>query len=662
MTTATSRRSSSEGTRETQRMKEMAGHTGISRPAVVVEASFVRILRHRSRARFKASPRGRPARACGDADERVPGGWGAVSERAPARRRDRVPRARGALARARRFPAPPPPLPRRRLASPDADPASIRPPPRPRAARLLLPAGPRDGGRRGSARAGGGVRVRVRRRHRRLLQGGEHGPGGRHALAGARRTNARARSDRRALADRVVLPPHVSRAHHRPPLPPPYLDPSRAPQTPRPRAELFCNLCAYNVARGSKHCRACDKCVLHFDHHCKWLNNCVGSKNYHSFFLLVSTVLFQVLAQMAAGAYLLRWALVDKADASASLADVDRFPLRASVNHQEFVVFLVAYLFAGVCLGYLVGDLFVFHLVLMRRGITTFDYITSQREKKAEEGSSSRDGGGGGGSEEEDEFDDQSFSDATAAKGGAVCADCRGVASRRVNPGEDGRVDRRKRRSSGARVGLSCWALAFADVEAARRGGGASRRGDGRDGRAAGVQPGSGDRTARGLIGSAGPGVMGTGAVASRARGTWRSGIAAAAAAGAAAAENRAPSSRARTRVENDGTAALPAPGRAARGPQTPRPHPSGVSVEAGVVGGLSSGGWVGSSKVLREGRLEMCRGRRSSIGPAPADDDQTPRARSSPANHDAPARARANPIADIAHACAHTRARARRG
>ena len=84
------------------------------------------------------------------------------------------------------------------------------------------------------------------------------------------------------------------------------LDPSRAPQTPRPRAELFCNLCAYNVARGSKHCRACDKCVLHFDHHCKWLNNCVGSKNYHSFFLLVSTVLFQVLAQMAAGAYQLQ--------------------------------------------------------------------------------------------------------------------------------------------------------------------------------------------------------------------------------------------------------------------------------------------------------------------------------------------------------------------
>ena len=271
---------------------------------------------------------------------------------------------------------------------------------------------------------------------------------------------------------------------------------------------------------------------------------------------------------MAAGAYLLRWALVDKADASASLADVDRFPLRASVNHQEFVVFLVAYLFAGVCLGYLVGDLFVFHLVLMRRGITTFDYITSQREKKAEEGSSSRDGGGGGGSEEEeDELDDQSSSDATAAKGGAVCAECRGVASRRVNPGEDGRVDRRKRRSSGARVGLSCWALAFADVEKPPAAG-AARLGEETD---------ADDRAAKGFnrfrrpdgagvdrVGGTGGDGDGAGRVA-RARDVevgYRGGGGGGGGAGAAAAENRAPSSEvARTRVGSDGTAALPAPG-----------------------------------------------------------------------------------------------------
>ena len=350
MTTATSRRSSSEGTRETQRMKEN-GRTYRYFSACSCRRSVVR-TNPSSSAPARGSKRLRAAVPRARAGMRTTGsgGWGAVSERAPARRRDRVPRARGALARARRFPAPPPPLPRRRLASPDADPASIRPPPRPRAAPdfyfLQAP-----------AMEDGVVRLALEVAYAcvcgvvtaAFYKAASTDPADDTRACRCATNNARARSDRRALADRVPPSPRLARSSPPPsPLPRP-LPPRRRP--PASRGRLFCNLCAYNVARGSKHCRACDKCVLHFDHHCKWLNNCVGSKNYHSFFLLVSTVLFQVLAQMAAGAYLLRWALVDKADASASLADVDRFPLRASVNHQEFVVFLVAYLFAGVCLG-----------------------------------------------------------------------------------------------------------------------------------------------------------------------------------------------------------------------------------------------------------------------------------------------------------------------
>ena len=49
-----------------------------------------------------------------------------------------------------------------------------------------------------------------------------------------------------------------------------------APETGGDAATFFCDMCARDVRRGSKHCRACDKCVAHFDHHCKWLNNCVG--------------------------------------------------------------------------------------------------------------------------------------------------------------------------------------------------------------------------------------------------------------------------------------------------------------------------------------------------------------------------------------------------
>ena len=76
-----------------------------------------------------------------------------------------------------------------------------------------------------------------------------------------------------------------------------------APETGEDAATFFCDMCARDVRRGSKHCRACDKCVAHFDHHCVWLNNCVGARNYHSFLALVAVVFAQVLFQMALGAY-----------------------------------------------------------------------------------------------------------------------------------------------------------------------------------------------------------------------------------------------------------------------------------------------------------------------------------------------------------------------
>ena len=149
-------------------------------------------------------------------------------------------------------------------------------------------------------------------------------------------------------------------------------------------ATFFCDMCARDVRRGSKHCRACDKCVAHFDHHCVWLNNCVGARNYHSFLALVALVLAQVLFQMAAGAYQLRWSLAEKTEANAILRSPSRFPL-APLTQQEFVACLIFLLFACACAAYLVGDLLGFHCVLIRRGLTTLDYILSQQARAADE-------------------------------------------------------------------------------------------------------------------------------------------------------------------------------------------------------------------------------------------------------------------------------------
>ena len=144
-----------------------------------------------------------------------------------------------------------------------------------------------------------------------------------------------------------------------------------------PEASLFCQMCDRNVRAGSKHCRTCDKCVEHFDHHCNWLNNCVGSRNYRSFFVLVTVVLVQVCGQLCAGAWLLAWVVKNPRGADALLDDTGRFP--SHLTRQEYQWCLYCYLLLCLCLGYLVGDLFAFHILLMRRGITTYDYIVQQR-------------------------------------------------------------------------------------------------------------------------------------------------------------------------------------------------------------------------------------------------------------------------------------------
>ena len=217
-------------------------------------------------------------------------------------------------------------------------------------------------------------------------------------------------------------------------------------------AGLFCQLCDRNVHAGSKHRRACDKCVAHFDHHRKWLNNCVGARNYHSFFALVATVLWQVLGQLCAGAWLLAWVSRNPARADALLDDDARFP--SHLTRLEFQAALAAYLLLCVCLGYLVGDLFAFHVLLIRRGMTTYEYIVSRRgggRRRRARGGGTRRGWW------------SRRADWKVAKGGDVLR-CGWCAGNRVGVGDEDDGDatgggtRRKRK----RVAVSCVGLLFA--------------------------------------------------------------------------------------------------------------------------------------------------------------------------------------------------------
>ncbi|EPS72832.1 hypothetical protein M569_01926, partial [Genlisea aurea] len=142
-----------------------------------------------------------------------------------------------------------------------------------------------------------------------------------------------------------------------------------------PEEALFCTLCNAEVRQFSKHCRSCDKCVDGFDHHCRWLNNCVGRKNYVTFLALMAISLVWLVLEAGVGIAVLVRCFVRKSEMEAEIVDrlgnsFSRAPLAAVV-----AICTALSLLALVPLG----ELFFFHIILIRKGITTYEYVVAMR-------------------------------------------------------------------------------------------------------------------------------------------------------------------------------------------------------------------------------------------------------------------------------------------
>ncbi|KAF4362877.1 hypothetical protein G4B88_014214 [Cannabis sativa] len=147
---------------------------------------------------------------------------------------------------------------------------------------------------------------------------------------------------------------------------------------------LFCTLCNAEVRKFSKHCRSCDKCVDGFDHHCRWLNNCVGRKNYITFVCLMAASLAWLIVECGVGIAVFVRCFVDRKGMNHQIAE------KLGVGFSQIPFAIVV----GLCtiISFLaivpLGELFFFHIILIRKGITTYEYVVAMRAQSEPRGPS----------------------------------------------------------------------------------------------------------------------------------------------------------------------------------------------------------------------------------------------------------------------------------
>ncbi|XP_058072089.1 probable protein S-acyltransferase 19 [Magnolia sinica] len=138
---------------------------------------------------------------------------------------------------------------------------------------------------------------------------------------------------------------------------------------------LFCTLCNAEVRKFSKHCRSCDKCVDGFDHHCRWLNNCVGRKNYTTFILLMATSLIWLVIECGVGIAVLVRCFVNRKGTEDQI--IERLGNGFSRAPFATVVVICSAVSLLACVPLV--ELFFFHMILIRKGITTYEYVVAMR-------------------------------------------------------------------------------------------------------------------------------------------------------------------------------------------------------------------------------------------------------------------------------------------
>jgi hypothetical protein len=121
----------------------------------------------------------------------------------------------------------------------------------------------------------------------------------------------------------------------------------------------YCLKCLKYKPDRCHHCKFCNMCVLKMDHHCPWVGNCIGYMNY-KFFL---NMIFYAFANSLYFVYI--------------FGDVIKFLIvEEKIVSFKLIFFVVMYFFM-IMIMLSLGLFNIFHLSIVVKNYTTFEFVTN---------------------------------------------------------------------------------------------------------------------------------------------------------------------------------------------------------------------------------------------------------------------------------------------